>query len=105
MVVVMDNYTRVLLTVIACLLTLIAIPLWNYSGNIDSQAQAAVSGRPGIPDSGQQMQELIDLTRETKAILLEIGQTLKSGTIKVEIDNESDPLPAKKNDNRKSGAK
>lgn len=96
MVVVMDNYTRVLLTVIAVLLTLIAIPLWTENGEMSSNAYAAAPGRAGIPDAGQQLGELIELTKTSNAALLEINQILSKGVVKVELTSEKEkPMPTK----------
>ena len=95
MVVVMDNYTRIVLTVIAVLLTLVAIPLWtNQSPEISSSAVAA---EPGIPDAGQQLNELISLTADNKASLELISEKLSKGTLKVIVvekdeDEKSKPV-------------
>ncbi len=94
MVVVMDNYTRILLTVIAVLLTFIAIPLWTQSPDMSNSAMAA---NQGIPDSGQQFNELINLTADNKASLELIAEILSSKTLKVEIiekDKEAKSKPA-----------
>lgn len=89
----MDNYTRVVLTVIAVLLTLIAVPLWTESADMTSPANAAV--RQGIPDAGQQLNDLIVQVEATNATLDEIVRILKNETIKVEvIDKKERPLPA-----------
>ena len=82
MVVVMDNYTRVVLTVIAVLLTLIVIPLWTQGPDVNSTAMAANSG---IPDAGQQLNELISISADNKSSLEYIAEHLTKGTLKVEI--------------------
>ena len=92
MVIAIDNYTRTLLTIIAVLLTLIAIPLWTDNVSPESQALAA---RSGIPDSGQQMNELIEIVKESNLKLENIAAILEKETLKVEIQNETVP-PAPK---------
>ena len=92
MVVVMDNYTRIVLTVIAVLLTCIAIPLWTQGPEMSPSAMAASSG---IPDSGQQLNELISLTADNKASLELIAEKLSSGTLKVQIIEKDQEVNSK----------
>lgn len=86
MVIALDNYSRIILTVIAVLLTLIVIPLWTDNINPDSQALAA---RTGIPDSGQQMNELIEIMKQNSETLEKIAAILENQTLKVEIQNDT----------------
>ncbi len=102
MVVVMDNYTRILLTMITVLLTLIAIPLWTENAEMNSPVNAAALTRQGIPDSGQQLNDLIIQTERNNVTLEEIARILSKDTIKVEIaDKTEKSVPASQLSNGK----
>ncbi len=79
MTVVVDKYTRVVLTVIAVLLSLVAVGMWCQSPALIDSAQA------GIPDSGQQLDEVIAQLKEVNENLQGISETLVSGGMKVQV--------------------
>jgi hypothetical protein len=75
----LDRFTRLILTALTVLLTIIAIELWV--------------GRPGslpvanaqIPDTGYQRQQIVEETRKTNELLGRILEQLKSKPIQVRI--------------------
>ncbi len=75
--VVPDRYTRLLLTAITVLLTVIAIELWAERPPLVREARAQ------IPDSGLQRNVMIDEARRTNKLLEEILDHLKNKPIKV----------------------
>ena len=79
MTVTVDNYTRVLLTVISVLLLALTVGLWYETPSVVPTAQA------GIPDSGQQLEKLIVKADEISASLTKISNLLTSGSIKVQV--------------------
>lgn len=83
-----DRYTRRILTVIAGLLTVIAVELAFHAPS--STAPAAAQ----IPDTGLQRKRILDEARDTNRHLSAILEHLRSKPIKVEIQ---------KTDTRKSG--
>ncbi len=87
MTVVVDSYTRVLLTVIAILLGVVAVGMWCESPVLVDSAKA------GIPDSGKQLDEVIAQLKEVNETLLGISETMVSGNIKVQV---ADPSETKK---------
>ena len=85
-----DNYTRLLLTVIAVLLALTAFGLWCQAPTTLQTAQAR------IPDSGEQLNQLIEKVDNIDASLGELKQLLVSGKIKVQLVKPAETAPAKK---------
>ena len=79
MTVTVDNYTRVLLTVISVLLLALTVGLWYETPSVVPTAQA------GIPDSGQQLEKLIIKADEINASLTKISGLLTSGRVKVQV--------------------
>jgi len=79
MIVTVDKYTRVVLTVIAALLTVVAVGMWIDAPSAVPAAQAA------IPDSGAQLQQILDTNKAIKSSLGEFGAVLRSGQVKVQI--------------------
>ena len=79
MTVVVDGYTRVLLTVIAILLSLVAIGMWCDSPRMIQSADAK------IPDSGQQLHEVITQLEDVNSSLVTITELMVSGDLKVQI--------------------
>ena len=79
MTVTVDNYTRVLLTVISVLLLAVSVGLWYETPPAVPAAQA------GIPDSGQQLDKLILKADEINLSLNKIANLLTSGKIKVRV--------------------
>ena len=81
MIVTVDKYTRFLLTVIALLLGITAAGLWLEAPNTVAPAQA----RAGIPDSGSQLQQLVEQAEVINVSINEIKSLLVSGGVKVQI--------------------
>ena len=79
MTVTVDNYTRILLTVISVLLLALTVGLWYETPSVIPTAQA------GIPDSGQQLEKLILKADEINASLAKISVLLTSGKVKVQV--------------------
>ena len=79
MTVTVDKYTRVLLTVIAVLLTVVAAGMWYEAPSTTATAQAK------IPDSGLQLQKLTDQTQAIATSLGNLSELLVSGNVKVRI--------------------
>ncbi len=75
----LDNYTRFILTALTVLLTIVSINLWCQAPSTVSTAQAA------IPDSGQQLNELIIEVRTLNNSVNEMNNLLASGQVKVQI--------------------
>lgn len=77
----MDRYTRVCLTVIAVLLTVLIMGLWADQTPDPPRADAA---KP-FADSGAQRKVTQDIQMQTNEKLDELGRLLKSGEVKVQI--------------------
>ena len=93
MTVMIDKYTKVLLTAIAVLLFVIGAGLWCAAPPVISTAQA------GIPDSGQQLDVIVNQISQITASLGDLKQTLTSGKIKVQIVTpDGQPVKAQSND-------
>ena len=96
MTVKIDTYTRVLLSVIAVLLTVLSVGLWCETPDTVSQAQAQ------IPDSGMQLQQVIEKLENLNDSLDEIKALAVSGAIKVQIIEAKDVKKMKKAPAKKS---
>ncbi len=79
MTVTVDNYTRVLLTVLTVLLLVVAVGLWFETPTTVPSAY----GR--VPDSGEQLNQLIGKVDKIDTSLGEISRLLTSGKIKVQV--------------------
>jgi len=79
MQVTVDSYTRMVLTAITVLLTILAVGLWYESPSTLESAQAK------IPDQGMQLQAMIDLQAQTNLQLAQIHSALLSGNVKVQL--------------------
>lgn len=79
MQVTVDGYTRMVLTAITVLLTILAVGLWYESPSTLESAQAK------IPDQGMQLQVMIDLQMQTNQRLAQIQAALLSGNVKVQV--------------------
>ncbi len=88
-----DLYTKVCLTAIAFLMTLLVLGLWT-GGPIQAQrAQAGPAGDPlvvgdsaqtgGIPDTGAQRYAMINGIKDTNTRLDKIVSLLESGKVRV----------------------
>ena len=83
-----DTYTRACLTVIAVLLTVVIVGLWAQDAPNSQQALgAAAAARPpaGIPDSGQQREQLIREVSLLGGKLDRLTQLFESGQAKVQV--------------------
>lgn len=87
MTVTVDKYTRLVLTAIVILLSLLVVGMWHDLGGVATPAQARVL------DSAQQTQMLIQEMEKVNASLADLKQLLQSGKVKVQIAEAS---PAKK---------
>jgi hypothetical protein len=79
MMVTVDKYTRVMLTVIAGLLLVVGLGLWHETPSTIAPAYGQ------IPDSGQQLQELIVKVDDINKSLGKLNLMLTSGKIKVQV--------------------
>ena len=77
-----DGYTRVCLTVIAALLTVLIVGLW--ADGVPS-ARDAMGMKSGIPDSGQQRDRMIKALERNTAQLDQLIRLFESGTAKVQV--------------------
>ena len=77
-----DLYTRVCLTVIAALLTVLIVGLW--ADGVPSSREA-IGSPAGIPDSGQQRERIIKEIQKTTAKLDRLIGLFEGGTEKVQI--------------------
>ncbi len=89
-----DTYTRVCLTVIAGLLTVLIVGLWAEAPPTGPEARAALG--TGIPDSGQQRQRIIKELQSNGEKLDRLIALLKNGQAKVQIAED----PKSKGPNR-----
>jgi hypothetical protein len=79
MTVKVDRYTKVMLTVIAVLLGMVAVGLWCETPTMMPSAQA------GIPDSGAQLDKLILKVAAIEGEIREMKALLVSGRVKVQL--------------------
>jgi len=79
MTVTVDKYTRCILTVIAGLLTVVAVGLWFETPDVVTTAQAR------IPDSGMQLRQLVDHAQQIDDSIGDLTELLASGQVKVQI--------------------
>jgi len=79
MTVTVDNYTRILLTMIAFLLVVVGVGLWYETPATVSSAYG------GIPDSGQQLDKLIQEVQDIKVSMAKLNLVLTSGKVKVQV--------------------
>ena len=79
MTVTVDKYTRVLMTIIAVLLFVISVGMWLETPPVVATAQAR------IPDSGQQLNQIIQKTEQIRESLAGLAKLMTSGNIKVQI--------------------
>lgn len=86
----LDVYTRVILTVIAVLLTMIAVPMWFQVPGTQNPVQA------GIPNQGQQLNDVINELRSVQAEVQALNQAFRSGQAKVQVVEDAKKTPAAK---------
>ena len=82
-----DTYTRICLSVIAVLLTVVILGLWSDGVHVSDSVQAGSGG--GFLDSAAQRKALIDNQKETNETLKQILTYLKSGKMKVVVDDKT----------------
>ena len=87
MTVTVDRYTRFLLTVIAVLLTVVAVGLWFETPNAIPTAQAA-AGEQLNP--GKQLNDIAKNTEQFVVTLNELQKLLVSGSVKVMVVDKTD---------------
>ena len=75
-----DRYTKMVLTVIAVMLTLVAIGMWH-----EQTPSVVTPVYAGIPDSGQQLQQLITSVEKIQGSMDEVVALLISGKVKVQV--------------------
>ena len=80
MKVTLDGYTRILLTVIAVLLTVLAVGMWCETPSAVSTAQAG-----GIPDSGRQLDEISQKLSSMDLSVADLQKLMVSGAVKVQV--------------------
>lgn len=88
MKVTLDGYTRILLTVIAVLLTVLAVGMWCETPSMTPAAKAG-----GIPDSGSQLNEISQKLVSIDKSITDLQKLMVSGAVKVQV---IDPKDAKK---------
>jgi len=95
-VITVDKYTRGLLTVIAVLLFALVVALWYEAPSVVPSACAA-----GLPDSSQQLNQIIGKIDEITASVDSLSDLLVSGKVKVQLvpltDAKTSSLPASHN--------
>jgi|GEM_PF-2445168 len=87
-----ERYTQIVLTVIAGLLTVIAIELAFVA-----EATTLPSAAAQIPDTGLQRKQIVDEQRITNQRLSALEKHLKEGTVKVRIvqDDKAQDTPSR----------
>jgi len=88
MKVTLDSYTRILLTVIAVLLTVLAVGMWCETPSMTPTAKAG-----GIPDSGSQLNEISQKLASIDKSITDLQKVMVSGAVKVQV---IDPKESKK---------
>jgi len=76
-----DAYTRVCLTVIAALLTVMIVGLWAEQAPLAGEVRA----KDGIPNAGAQRQVMIKALQANTAKLEELVGLFESGKAKVQV--------------------
>ena len=79
MIVTVDRYTRVVLTVLTVLLTVVAVGLWCDAPSSLETAEAK------LPDAGLQFNRMIEELREVNANLVDLQHMLASGAVRVQV--------------------
>jgi hypothetical protein len=84
-----DGYTRVCLTAIAVLLTVVVLGLWAQAP-LAAPASASGPGKDGFGDTGARIAAQLEAAQKTNAKLEEIARLLTSGEVKVQLVKEKD---------------
>jgi Spy/CpxP family protein refolding chaperone len=85
-----DAYTRICLTAIAVLLTVVAVGLWAEAVPGASPASAGPASDGTFGDMGPRIAAQLDAVNKTNAKLDEIIRLLTSGQVKVQLAKEKD---------------
>ena len=80
MKVTVDGYTRILLSAITVLLTVLAIGMWCETPSMVPPAQAQ-----GIPDSGQQLHQISQKLDSIDKSIAGMQKLMVSGAVKVQV--------------------
>ncbi len=80
MKVTVDGYTRILLSVITVLLTVLAVGMWCETPSMVPPAQGV-----GIPDSGQQLHEISQKLDSIDKSIAGLQKLMVSGAVKVQV--------------------
>ena len=80
MKVTVDGYTRILLSVITVLLTVLAVGMWCETPSMVPPAQAQ-----GIPDSGRQLDEISQKLDSIDKSIAGLQKLMVSGAVKVQV--------------------
>ena len=83
-----DNYTRICLTAIAVLLTVVAIGLWAEAPSTGGRLDAAER----FLDTSAQRVQMIDQQKLTNRKLDRLIELLTSGKVKVMVTNPTPPV-------------
>ena len=75
-----DGYTRVMLTVIAVLLTVLAVGMWCETPQM---SQTAAAGR--IPDSGLQFDSIRQSVDQVNQSIQQLSNLMVSGQVRVRV--------------------
>ena len=81
MIVTVDKYTRVVLTALTVLLTIVAVGLWCDGPSSLETAEAK------LPDSGLQFNLMIEELSQVNATIADLKQLLVSGAVRVQVVN------------------
>ena len=80
MKVTVDGYTRILLSVITVLLTVLAVGMWCETPSTVPSACAQ-----GIPDSGRQLDEISQKLSSIDKSVADLQKLMVSGAVKVQV--------------------
>jgi len=80
MKVTVDGYTRILLSVITVLLTVLAVGMWCETPSMVPPAQGQ-----GIPDSGRQLHEISQKLGSIDKSVADLQRLMVSGSVKVQV--------------------
>ena len=75
-----ERFNQVIMTVLTVAMSMIAIALWTEPPRFSGMAHAA-----GIPDSGSQLQEIVDEVKAIRTVVSQNATLLKSGKVKVQV--------------------
>jgi hypothetical protein len=84
-----DTYTRVCLTVIAVLLTVLILGLWAERTPLPERA-VAKSAKSGIPDAGAQRVAMVKAVKENTDKVEELIRLFETGQAKVQVMAEEE---------------